>query len=86
MLRNATDVVKEWERRQVEGCYKSYSESMIGLATLIETYKQLQAEQEHVDSYIPTPHDRYIEEQIQWREAGFTAYNCDNVDEFPMRG
>lgn len=34
-------------------------------------------------SYEPTARDLYRENQIKLREAGFDAYNCDMVDEFP---
>ena len=33
-----------------------------------------------------TAHEKYLDNQRELREQGFTAYNCDYVDEFPRYG
>ena len=33
-----------------------------------------------------TQHEKYLDNQRELREQGFTAYNCDYVDEFPRYG
>ena len=33
-----------------------------------------------------SPHEKYLANQKELREMGFTAYNCDYVDEFPRFG
>lgn len=84
------NIVKEWESKQNLDVYSSYYESMEGLAQLIDetiAAKQQQSLQS-VDKPVDNPIDyEYINDyrarQQELRDAGFDAYNCDEVDEFP---
>lgn len=70
------EIVAEWERRQTAYYYKTYKQSVEDLAKMID-------EQSSVVTYEKAETDSYREEQVRWRAAGFDAYNCDMVDEFP---
>ena len=94
MADNGREIVQEWEARQERGQYKSYYESMTDLAKMIDdtiaqssvkppaptvSHPRRYTEYEYEES----DKDRYHERQRTLREAGFTPYNCDEVDEFP---
>lgn len=73
-------VAKSWLKNQDEGKYQSFEESMAGLIALIDAVS--------VSSVNPPSREEelrysYREEQARLRAAGFDAYNCDMVDEFP---
>jgi len=89
----AKELTQEWEKRQEAGCYQTYRESMDGLAALIMEHFVSRADFDFVKGKDGLSHDiicepdvqpeTYRERQISLRAAGFNAYNCDEVDEFP---
>ena len=80
------EIVKEWERRQETGKYESYNQSITDMAKMID---EALNPKPYVGDIGSNPcseivvESAYREEQARWREAGFDAYNCDMVDEFP---
>lgn len=90
---SGSTIVKEWENRQKQGRYTTYVESMAGLAKLIDdriaalTPMALPAavyqEESANTSYCDDTADNYRARQQELRDAGFTPYTCDELDEFP---
>lgn len=72
------EIVQEWERRQQGGRYDSYKESMADLILMIDSSGRT------VEPPVVDNQWDYREEQARLRAAGFDAYNCDMVDEFPQ--
>jgi len=83
------EVVEEWERRQEAGRYNSYSHSMADLAAMIDEAAKPKPYVGNIGSNpcgeiaVSESTWDYREDQARWREAGFNAYNCDRIDEFP---
>ena len=81
-------IVQQWESAQQAGKYTSYKKSMEGLAKLIDDQlpkRTVNVVQKIVSEPISRepPRDDYRERQLALRRAGFNAYNCDEIDEFP---
>jgi len=84
---NGKELIAEWERRQEAGRYNSYSQSMTDMANMIDlAMKPKKPEPVPTSSFYEDIRDSYREEQARLRAAGFDAYNCDMVDEFPRWG
>lgn len=84
------EIVAEWERRQKEGYYSSYAQSMADLAAMIDANNKkpepVRCQDRPCRDGLDNSGNTYRERQIELRDAGFTAYNCDEVDEFPRWG
>lgn len=77
------EIVKTWEHRQTIGRYTSYDQSMADLAALIDSCIVKPKTVYYEPIYEPSERDIYRKNQADLRAAGFDAYNCDMVDEFP---
>ncbi len=80
------DIIKQWEANQTAGKYSSYDESMSDLALMIDSAIPKPIPPFVSDGEYEYEESAYRREQRTLREAGFNAYNCDNVDEFPTWG
>ena len=81
-MKTGKEIVEEWEN----GSYDTHKECMAKLVKLIDDNIRLKAAVKinKIDVYNEIDFvDSYHERQQSLRKAGFDAYSCDEIDEFP---